>query len=113
MAAFFNKTYPYKITDRKIIKVEHNIIDSSRCLIIIVQLHFRNLSGESKNKFSQKLLLRSHKYLKNKVCVVYTFYIRRKNLEKLLSKKFFLSIYLPSTNDVLNNCGVYTLIDKV
>jgi hypothetical protein len=25
-----------KKTDRKIIKVEHNIIDSSRCLIIIV-----------------------------------------------------------------------------
>jgi hypothetical protein len=36
MAAFFNKTCPYKITDIKIIKVEHNIIDSSRCLIIIV-----------------------------------------------------------------------------
>jgi hypothetical protein len=36
MAAFFNKTCPYKITDRKIIKVEHNIIDSSRCLIMIV-----------------------------------------------------------------------------
>jgi hypothetical protein len=32
MAAFFNKTCPYQITDRKIIKVEHNIIDSSRCL---------------------------------------------------------------------------------
>jgi hypothetical protein len=36
MAAFFIKTCPYKITDRKIINVEHNIIDSSRCLIIIV-----------------------------------------------------------------------------
>jgi hypothetical protein len=36
MAALFNKTCPYKITDRKIIKVEHNIIDSSRCMIIIV-----------------------------------------------------------------------------
>jgi hypothetical protein len=37
MAAFFSKTCPYNITDKKIIKVEHNIIDSSRCLIIIVQ----------------------------------------------------------------------------
>jgi hypothetical protein len=56
MAAFFNKTCPYKITDRKIIKVEHNIIDSSRCLIIIAkQLHFKKISGEPKNKFSQKL----------------------------------------------------------
>jgi hypothetical protein len=36
MAAFFNKICPYKITDRKIIKVENNIIDSSRCLIIVV-----------------------------------------------------------------------------
>jgi hypothetical protein len=36
-AAFFNKTCPYKITGAKIIKIEHNIIDSSRrCLIIIV-----------------------------------------------------------------------------
>jgi hypothetical protein len=34
--AFFNKTCTYKITDRKIIKVEHNIIDSSRRLVIIV-----------------------------------------------------------------------------
>jgi hypothetical protein len=32
MAAFINKTCPYKITDRKIIKIEHNIIDSSRYL---------------------------------------------------------------------------------
>jgi hypothetical protein len=32
----FNKTCPYKISDRKIIKVEHNIIDSSRCFIFIV-----------------------------------------------------------------------------
>jgi hypothetical protein len=58
MAVLFDKTCPYKITDRKIIKVEHNIIDSSRCLIIIIakQLHFRNFSGEPKNKFSQKLL---------------------------------------------------------
>jgi hypothetical protein len=55
MAAFFNKTCPYKITDIKIIEVEHNIIDSSRCLIIIVQqsnyIIIRNLSGEPKNKF--------------------------------------------------------------
>jgi hypothetical protein len=29
MAAFFNKTSPYKITDRIIIKVEHNIIDET------------------------------------------------------------------------------------
>jgi hypothetical protein len=29
---FFNKTCPYKITDRKIIKIEHNIIDNGRCL---------------------------------------------------------------------------------
>jgi exonuclease V gamma subunit len=36
MTAIFNKTCPYKITDKKIIKVEHNLIDSSRCLIIIV-----------------------------------------------------------------------------
>jgi hypothetical protein len=36
MVVFFDKTCPYKITDRKIIKVEHNIIDSSRCLIFIV-----------------------------------------------------------------------------
>jgi hypothetical protein len=36
MAAFFNKTCPYKITDRKNNKVEHNLIDSSRCLIILV-----------------------------------------------------------------------------
>jgi hypothetical protein len=36
MATFSNKTCPYKITDRKIIKDKHNIIDSSRCLIIIV-----------------------------------------------------------------------------
>jgi hypothetical protein len=34
MAAFVNKTCPYKITDRKIIKVELNIIDSSRLIII-------------------------------------------------------------------------------
>jgi hypothetical protein len=40
MAAIFNKTCPYKITDRKFIKVEHNLIDSSRCLIIIVQQFF-------------------------------------------------------------------------
>jgi hypothetical protein len=56
MAAFFNKYCPYKITDRKIIKVEHhNIIDSSRCLIIIANT-FLQFSGELKNKFYQKLL---------------------------------------------------------
>jgi hypothetical protein len=56
MAAFFNKYCPYKITDRKIIKVEHhNIIDSSRCLIIIAST-FLQFSGELKNKFYQKLL---------------------------------------------------------
>jgi hypothetical protein len=33
---FLNKTCPHKITDRKIIKVEHNIIDSSHSLIIVV-----------------------------------------------------------------------------
>jgi hypothetical protein len=46
MAAFC----PYKITDRKIIKVEHNIIDSSRCLKRL------KTKGEPKNKLSQKLL---------------------------------------------------------
>jgi hypothetical protein len=40
----------------------------------------------------------SHKYFPNKVCVVYTFYIRRKNLEKLLSKEFFF--WIPASSAI-------------
>jgi hypothetical protein len=61
-------------------------------------LHFRNFSGEKKNKFSQKLLWWSHKYFTNKVCVVYTFYFRRKNFEFFLTSCQLCYIYQSAIN---------------
>jgi hypothetical protein len=83
MAIFFNKTCPYKITGRKIINVEHNIIDSSRCLIIIVYQSnyiFAIFQQSQKTSFLKKFFDDGINTLQTKF-VVYTFYIRSKNLE--------------------------------
>jgi hypothetical protein len=85
MAAFC----PYKITDRKIIKVEHNIIDSSRCL---------KPKGKQKKKFSLKLFWWSHKYFTNKVCV-YILYS-----PEIFSIFFFVFFYQSTQCVSLNPC---------
>jgi hypothetical protein len=81
MAAFFDKICPYKINDRKIFKIEH--IDSSRCL---------KPKREPKTSFLINFFDDRINTLQTKC--VYTFYIRRKNLEKLLSNNFFA--FLPA-----------------
>jgi hypothetical protein len=95
MVAFFSKTCPYKITERKIIKVAHNIIDSSRCLIIIVYYIFAIFQESQNTSFLRNFFDDRINTLQTKCVLRIHFIFEERIKKKKISKNFFFA-FLPA-----------------